>query len=81
MNLLNEHIDNWFEAFAEYEALISFGIFAYKNPQYNYPVCREDISSLQCKDIIHPLLDSEKQLVMTLLLEILSISVSLQGLI
>ncbi|WGL71075.1 MutS-related protein [Elizabethkingia anophelis] len=60
MNLLNEHIDNWFEAFAEYEALISLGIFAYKNPQYNYPVCREDIDSLQCKDIVHPLLDSGK---------------------
>lgn len=60
MNLLNEHIDNWFEVFAEYEALISLGIFAYKNPQYNYPVCREDIDSLQCKDIVHPLLDSGK---------------------
>jgi hypothetical protein len=30
MNLLNEHIDNWFEAFAEYEALISLAFLLIK---------------------------------------------------
>jgi hypothetical protein len=39
---IDEDLPNWFEAFAEFEALISLGIFTFKNPNYILPEINED---------------------------------------
>ena len=53
---INDDLPQWFEAFAEYEALISLGIFKFKNPAYILPEINEDGTKLQTEELIHPLL-------------------------
>ena len=53
---INDDLPQWFEAFAEYEALISLGIFKFKNPAYILPQINEDGVKLQTEELIHPLL-------------------------
>ncbi|MGS0748010.1 MutS-related protein [Halpernia sp. GG3] len=52
-----EHdLPQWFEAFAELEALISLGIFSFKNPHYIFPEISISGEKLDVKKLIHPLL-------------------------
>lgn len=53
---INDDLPQWFEAFAEYEALISLGIFNFKNPAYILPEINEEGIKLQTEELIHPLL-------------------------
>lgn len=53
---INDDLPQWFEAFAEYEALISLGIFKFKNPEYILPEINEDGEKLRTEELIHPLL-------------------------
>lgn len=53
---INQDLPSWFEAFAEFEALISFGIFKFKNPGYLFPKISESGNKLQTEEIFHPLL-------------------------
>ena len=53
---INDDLPQWFEAFAEYEALISLGIFNFKNPAYVLPEINEDGLKLRTEELIHPLL-------------------------
>ncbi|KEY18068.1 MutS-related protein [Kaistella antarctica] len=53
---INDDLPQWFEAFAEYEALISLGIFTFKNPEYILPEINEEGVKLQTEELIHPLL-------------------------
>ena len=53
---INDDLPQWFEAFAEYEALISLGIFKFKNPAYILPEINEEGIKLQTEELIHPLL-------------------------
>ncbi len=53
---IDEDLPQWFEAFAEYEALISLGIFTFKNPTYILPEINEDGVKLKTEELIHPLL-------------------------
>ncbi len=62
MKEFNQHIDDWFDAFAEFEALISFGIFAAKNQDYIYPVCNADVKELEAEGLYHPLIPRERSI-------------------
>ena len=53
---INDDLPQWFEAFAEYEALISLGIFKFKNPAYILPEINEEGIKLKTEELIHPLL-------------------------
>ena len=53
---INDDLPQWFEAFAEYEALVSLGIFKFKNPEYILPQINEDGEKLRTEELIHPLL-------------------------
>ncbi|NAW52199.1 DNA mismatch repair protein MutS [Elizabethkingia argentiflava] len=59
---LKSHIPDWFDTFSEFEALICFGIFAYKNKNYNYPICSENSPLLEIEKISHPLISSENSI-------------------
>ena len=53
---INDDLPQWFDAFAEYEALISLGIFKFKNPSYILPEINEGGVKLRTEELIHPLL-------------------------
>ena len=53
---IDEDLPHWFEAFAEFEALISLGIFTFKNPNYILPEINEDGDKFKTEALIHPLL-------------------------
>ena len=53
---IGEDLPKWFEAFAEFEALISLGIFAFKNPEYIFPEINNAGDKLLTEELIHPLL-------------------------
>lgn len=55
-NNIDEDLPQWFEAFAEFEALISLGIFTSKNPAYIFPEINESGFKLETEELIHPLL-------------------------
>ncbi|KIA90103.1 MutS-related protein [Kaistella jeonii] len=55
-NNIDEDLPRWFEAFAEFEALISLGIFKFKNPDYILPEINENGVKFKTEDLIHPLL-------------------------
>lgn len=55
-NAIDEDLPRWFEAFAEFEALISLGIFTFKNPAYIFPEIDENGLKLQAEELVHPLL-------------------------
>jgi hypothetical protein len=49
-------IPQWVEAAANFEALVSLGVFTYENPDYNFPEFVEKGPYLEAKDLGHPLL-------------------------
>ena len=53
---IDDDLPQWFEAFAEFEALISLGIFTFKNGDYIFPEINDDGVKLKAKYLIHPLL-------------------------
>ncbi|WHF50744.1 DNA mismatch repair protein MutS [Chryseobacterium gotjawalense] len=53
---IEQDLPQWFDAFSEFEALISLGIFRFKNPQYHYPEISNSGEKLKAEQIIHPLL-------------------------
>lgn len=55
-NSIDEDLPQWFEAFAEFEALISLGIFKFKKPDYILPEISGDGVKLKTEELIHPLL-------------------------
>lgn len=55
-NAIDEDLPQWFEAFAEFEAFISLGIFKFKNPDYIFPEIHEEGIKLKTEELIHPLL-------------------------
>ncbi|QDP85359.1 DNA mismatch repair protein MutS [Chryseobacterium sp. SNU WT5] len=57
---IGQDLPQWFDAFAEFEALISFGIFTFKNPTYIYPQVIDKGEKLKALQITHPLLSKEK---------------------
>lgn len=58
INKMENKLPSWVDTFAEFEALISFGIFAYKNPAYVYPGLSENPEELNITNIHHPLISS-----------------------
>ena len=56
---IEQDLPEWFDAFAEFEALISFGIFKFKNPKYIFPKISESGEKLKVAQIVHPLLFQE----------------------
>ena len=56
LNNIDEDLPQWFEAFAEFEALISLGIFKFKNPDYILPEINNDGAKLSTEELVHPLL-------------------------
>ncbi len=52
-------IPDWFNVIGEFEALISFGLFAYQNPAFIYPLRNENNNVLNAKGLSHPLLSTE----------------------
>lgn len=57
-----KEISNWFDVIGEFEALICFGLFAYKNQDFNYPVCVKSIPSFEAKNLSHPLILKENRI-------------------
>ena len=55
-NNIDEDLPQWFEAFAEFEALISLGIFKFKNPDYILPEINNEGAKLSTEELVHPLL-------------------------
>ncbi|MDQ0476823.1 DNA mismatch repair protein MutS [Chryseobacterium sp. MDT2-18] len=53
---IEQDLPQWFDAFSEFEALISLGIFKFKNPEYQYPKISDSGEKLSAEKIIHPLL-------------------------
>ncbi|WP_417428165.1 MutS-related protein [Halpernia sp.] len=56
---IEQDLPQWFEAFAEFEALISLGIFRFRNPKYIFPKISESGEKFKADKIIHPLLRQE----------------------
>jgi len=52
----NTEFPKWFEAIAEFEALISLGLFAYQNNDFNYPTCSESLMVIDAVNLSHPLI-------------------------
>lgn len=53
---IEQDLPQWFDAFATFEALISFGLFKFKNQNYIFPEISESGEKLNVKEVIHPLL-------------------------
>lgn len=53
---IEQDLPQWFDAFAEFEALISMGIFRYKNPKYIFPKVEVSGEKFKAEKLIHPLL-------------------------
>ncbi|TDD98466.1 MutS-related protein [Flavobacterium cellulosilyticum] len=52
----SNELPQWFDAVAEYEALICFGLFAYQNEGFNYPICTENVRVVTAVNLSHPLI-------------------------
>lgn len=57
---IEQDLPQWFDAFAEFEALISLGIFRYKNPNYIFPQVEISGEKFRAEKLVHPLLFQEK---------------------
>lgn len=54
-------IPKWFEASSEFEALICFGLFAYKNSDFVYPICSEYSNIIDTINVSHPLIPKRER--------------------
>lgn len=57
----SNELPKWFDAIAEYEALISFGLFAYQNEEFHYPTCSENLSVVNAVNLSHPLISKNER--------------------
>ncbi len=55
-------VEKWFETIAFFDALNSFGNFAFNHPNYSYPVLSTGRTVLKSEDAGHPLLHPEKSI-------------------
>ncbi|UJF30821.1 DNA mismatch repair protein MutS [Kaistella sp. 97-N-M2] len=53
---IGEDLPLWFEAFAEFEALISLALFRFKNPDYILPKINDGSFKFKAEELVHPLL-------------------------
>ncbi|SEG17927.1 MutS domain V [Halpernia humi] len=53
---IEQDLPQWFDAFAELEALISLGVFRYKNPNYIFPEIPNSGEKFNAEKLVHPLL-------------------------
>lgn len=56
---IEQDLPQWFDAFSEFEALISLGIFRYKNPKYIFPQVENSGEKFRAEKLVHPLLFDE----------------------
>jgi hypothetical protein len=57
----NTEFPKWFDAIAEFEALISLGLFAYKNEEFQYPICSETHAVINAVNLSHPLIPKKER--------------------
>ena len=57
----NAEFPKWFDAIAEFEALISLGLFAYKNKEFHYPICSETLPIISAINLSHPLIPKKER--------------------
>lgn len=55
-----QKINHWFEVIAEMEALSSLGNISFNNPDWTFPLIREEWFELICKNAGHPLIAPAK---------------------
>lgn len=55
------HVENWFKAIGEFEALAGIANMAYNNPQWTYPESTDLHFSFIAHDIGHPLIPEERR--------------------
>lgn len=56
---IENYFPEWIDVVSEFEALISLGIFAYKNDNYIYPSIVDSIDETSMINIHHPLINNE----------------------
>lgn len=56
---IEPHFHEWIDVVSEFEALISLGIFAYKNDSYIYPSIINNINETSMVNIYHPLINDK----------------------
>ncbi len=56
-----DHFNSWFETLADFEALNSFGILYFNQPQWVFPTVHDKYFSISGKQIGHPLIPIEKR--------------------
>ena len=57
----NAEFPKWFDAIAEFEALISLGLFAYQNQEFQYPICSETPAVIKAENLSHPLIPKKER--------------------
>ncbi|MGN6533186.1 MAG: MutS family DNA mismatch repair protein [Ginsengibacter sp.] len=55
------NIDDWFDTLANFEALNSFGILYFNQPEWSFPTIHDEYFSISGKEIGHPLIPEEKR--------------------
>ncbi|PZD79603.1 DNA mismatch repair protein MutS [Mesonia sp. K7] len=50
------HVKNWFDTLATFDAYMSLGNFAYNHPDYTFPKINKDKSVMKATNLAHPLL-------------------------
>lgn len=55
-----EHVSEWFEVIAFFEAYNSLGNFSFNHPLYSYPILTNGPNVLTCELLGHPLIPEEK---------------------
>lgn len=53
-------LQNWMQINAHFEALVSLATYAYKHPNYVYPVLSNQPLTFKATQLAHPLIDDEK---------------------
>ena len=57
----NAEFPKWFEAIAEFEALISFSLYANQNAEFQYPICSENTRVIDAVQLSHPLIPKSER--------------------
>jgi len=55
-------ISSWFSVVGEFEALVSLGIFYYKNEEFNFPENSQDGNLVVTKGMSHPLITKDRRI-------------------
>ena len=57
----NSDFPKWFDTIAEFEAMISLGLFAYQNDEFQYPICSETAAVIKADKLSHPLIPKQER--------------------